>query len=245
MLFGTVGNDAESYIKRLTQQGIETSAVSFTDLPTATASIVTDPHQDQYALFYAGALGDPVQPEMDAAISALIISPEDPQRFQFVVETARTRKIPYYCDPGQIIAVLPAEFLKEALRDAAGLFCNSYELDLITQKIGVSAEKLLRTMPFAVVTNGHHGTSLYTKGQKSTFPPVKARSVRNVTGCGDAFRAGFLAGLHRGTSLKTAAQIGTLIATSVVESEQPQIASFSLDDFRQRYMENFDSLCPL
>lgn len=245
MLFGTVGTDAGPYIKRLTQQGIETSAVSFTDLPTATASIVTDPHQDQYALFYAGALGAAVQPNLDKTLSALIVSPEDPQRFQFVVETARGLNIPYYCDPGQIIAVLPADFLQEALRDAAGLFCNSYELDLITQKIGLSPEKLLATMPFAVITNGHHGTALYTKGQKSIFLPVKARSVRNVTGCGDAFRAGFLAGLHGGTSLKTAAQIGTLIATFVVESEQPQIASFSLDDFRQRYMKNFDSPCPL
>jgi len=42
------------------------------------------------------------------------------------------------------------------------------------------------------------------------------------TGVGDAFRAGFLAGTAGGLSMERAAQLGSLIAVGVLETEGPQ-----------------------
>ena len=42
------------------------------------------------------------------------------------------------------------------------------------------------------------------------------------TGVGDGFRAGFLAGIDGGLSLERAAQLGSLIAVLVLETDGPQ-----------------------
>lgn len=248
ILFGTVGEDAHPYMKRLAQQGVQTDYVSFTALPTATASIVTDRNQDQCALFYAGALGADARPDFHNCVqklSALIVSPEDPGRFQFMVENAQKAGIPYYCDPGQVIGILPTPFLHDALEKSAGLFCNTYELDLLSKKMKKNPAALIAQLPLAVITNGEHGTTVYTKDGKHVIPAVPAQTVRNVTGCGDAFRGGFLAGVSKNLSVKTSAKVGTLIATYVVESDRPQISDFSLKNFRERYQTAFDEVCPV
>jgi AraC-like DNA-binding protein len=56
---------------------------------------------------------------------------------------------------------------------------------------------------------------------------VPAEEARDPTGVGDAFRAGFLAGTDSGLSPERAAQLGSLIATLVLESTgtQEQIRS--------------------
>lgn len=247
-LFGTVGQDAHAYMNRLKKQGVCTDFVSFTDTPTAIASLVTDRNQDQYAVFYAGALAAEARPneqKINDTLSALLVSPEDPDRFAFMVSAAQKNNVPYYCDPGQIITVLPAEFLADALEKSAGLFCNTYELDLIAQKLGLSSEKVVQKTPLSVITNGEHGTTLYTKDGQQKFSAIPAQIVRNVTGCGDAFRAGFLGGISKKLPLETAVKLGTLIATSVVESDRPQIADFSFADFQKRYQSTFGVACPL
>jgi adenosine kinase len=49
-------------------------------------------------------------------------------------------------------------------------------------------------------------------------PVVPAHAVVDPTGVGDAFRAGFLAGLAWGLSHERCAQVGSLLATHVLET---------------------------
>jgi adenosine kinase len=58
-------------------------------------------------------------------------------------------------------------------------------------------------------------------------PPVFVGPVKDVhpsdpTGTGDAFRAGFLAGVAWGMSLERSAQLGNLLAVHALETTGPQ-----------------------
>ena len=52
--------------------------------------------------------------------------------------------------------------------------------------------------------------------------PVAEAHKADPTGTGDAFRAGFLAAVGWGLSLERAAQLGNLVAVSVLETVGPQ-----------------------
>ena len=51
---------------------------------------------------------------------------------------------------------------------------------------------------------------------------VPATRLVDPTGVGDGFRAGFLGGIDGGLSLERAAQLGSLIAVFVLETDGPQ-----------------------
>ncbi len=51
VLMGSVGADAKDYIERLAKAGIDTSAVHFSDLPTASFNVITDSEDSQVGGF--------------------------------------------------------------------------------------------------------------------------------------------------------------------------------------------------
>jgi adenosine kinase len=54
------------------------------------------------------------------------------------------------------------------------------------------------------------------------------------TGVGDAFRAGFLAGIQDGLSPERSAQLGSLIAVQVLETDGPQDWTWDRDQALKR-----------
>ena len=69
-----------------------------------------------------------------------------------------------------------------------------------------------------VITRGVKGSSVLTAGEPQLDIPI-AREVARVdpTGVGDAYRAGFIAGLAWGLSLERCAQVGSLQASYAIE----------------------------
>ena len=69
--------------------------------------------------------------------------------------------------------------------------------------------------------------------------PIEVKATPGVTaveptGVGDAFRAGFLAGLEWGFAHERAAQVGCTLAAYVVETVGTQEYSFTTDQFVER-----------
>ncbi len=65
-------------------------------------------------------------------------------------------------------------------------------------------------------------------------PVVPARHLVDPTGVGDAFRAGFLAGLAWGLEPTRCAQVGCLLATLVIETVGTQEYDLGRRDFLDR-----------
>jgi sugar/nucleoside kinase (ribokinase family) len=62
------------------------------------------------------------------------------------------------------------------------------------------------------VTNGPHGVAHCERGEAPVLVPgVRAPEVRDTTGCGDAFRAGLMAGRLRGLSWADSIRLGTRV----------------------------------
>ena len=68
-----------------------------------------------------------------------------------------------------------------------------------------------------------------------------ARELRKAdpTGVGDAFRAGFLAGLSWDLSLERCAQVGSMLATYVVETIGTQEYELTREEFLHRLSEAY------
>jgi adenosine kinase len=122
---------------------------------------------------------------------------------------------------------------------ATYLFSNDYEDGLITQKTGWSHQEILERVTVRVITRGTKGSSVEIAGEPQLDVPI-AREVARVdpTGVGDAYRAGFLAGLAWDVSLERCAQLGSLLASHAIEVVGTQEYRFG-DTFLTRFEDAY------
>jgi adenosine kinase len=116
---------------------------------------------------------------------------------------------------------------------------NDYEWSLTLEKTGCSEEELFARCDAVVITAGPEGSAIHSGGEKIEIPPVAAPTVVDPTGCGDAYRAGLMAGRARGLSFEVAGRMGSLLGSYQVEVEGTQNLMLSLDEFRSRYEREF------
>jgi adenosine kinase len=244
-LLATVGEDFNEYRLWLESKGIDTSAVHVIQgVHSASFFANTDRSNAQIASFYPGAMAyagnfgfsDLPAPKPDLAV----ISPNAPEAMERFVEECPRLGIAYFYDPSQQIVRMEAEVLWAGILGAQALFVNDYEFGLVQKMTGMSAEDILRTAQFVVVTCGKKGSDIYTPSGVIHIPIVPTQQVVDPTGVGDAFRGGFLVGYARGWSLELCAQMGTLAATYCIEQTGPQGHAYTPEEFVTRFRLHFD-----
>jgi adenosine kinase len=118
---------------------------------------------------------------------------------------------------------------------AAFLFSNEYEAALLEKKTGWSPDEVLDRVGVRITTLGRRGARIDRAGLPGIHVPVAAKAdAVDPTGVGDAFRAGFLAGVAWKLSLERAAQIGALLATYVLETVGTQEYELGRSDVLRR-----------
>ncbi|MGZ8268455.1 MAG: PfkB family carbohydrate kinase, partial [Burkholderiales bacterium] len=90
-----------------------------------------------------------------------------------------------------------------------------------------------------VVTLGVRGALVYTAGKSIEIPCVKAPSVVDPTGCGDAFRAGLLYGIAAGLDWTTTGRLASLLGSIKIAHRGGQNHRFTRDEVGERYREAF------
>jgi adenosine kinase len=113
-------------------------------------------------------------------------------------------------------------------------------LALAIQKTGLSDREILEQVKYRVVTLGSEGArveSLHGETIKVTTP--KEKSKTDPTGVGDSFRSGFVAGLAWGLNHERCAQLGSMIATYVIETTGTQEYRFTSAEFLARFKEAY------
>jgi adenosine kinase len=92
----------------------------------------------------------------------------------------------------------------------------------------------------SVMTRGAKGVTVQRPGEPaiSITPPQELRRA-DPTGVGDAFRAGFLAGVQWRVSDERAAQLGCMLATLVIESVGTQEHQYEAETFLHRFSEAY------
>lgn len=210
------------------------------DQETATVWVISDPEHNQIAYVYQGPMGmmESMPVRMGAARDSErvhIMTGRPPYYLEVMRECARLgKKIGF--DPAQEIHnVWNADMFKEALSMTEIFFANENELRTALRYSGRKrAEDLLELVPVVVNTLGAKGSAIYTRSGKVEIPAARARKIVDTTGAGDAFRAGFYAGLFRGKGLKECAMLGAATASFVIEERGSLTNIPSWEDVEKR-----------
>jgi adenosine kinase len=117
---------------------------------------------------------------------------------------------------------------------------NEYELALACQKTGWSDAEILDQVQVRIVTLGSAGAKVEQKGVPTiTVGIAKEMGKVDPTGVGDSFRSGFVAGLAWGLDHERCAQLGSMLATYVIETKGTQEYTFTREEFLARFSEAF------
>ncbi|WP_411285239.1 carbohydrate kinase family protein [Lapillicoccus sp.] len=247
VLVGAVGEDFADYRSWLERHGVDCEAVHVSGTKhTARFVCTTDDDMAQIATFYAGAMSEAraieLKPVADrvGGLDLVLIGANDPEAMQRHTQECRTRGIPFIADPSQQLAFADGPFIRRLIDGAAYLFTNEYEAHLTEQKTGWGHDEILDRVGTRVITRGSDGVSIHRRGEESITVPV-AREVRKAdpTGVGDGFRAGFLVGLSGGLGHRRCAELGSMLATYVIETVGTQEYSLGQEHFLRRLTEAY------
>jgi adenosine kinase len=130
--------------------------------------------------------------------------------------------------------------IRQLITGAKYLFLNEYELALAMQKTGWSDAEILDLVEYRVVTLGSKGAKVESKnGEFVQVGVPKEKAKIDPTGVGDSFRSGFIAGLAWGLSHERCAQLGSMIATYVIETTGTQEYRFTKAEFVARFEDAY------
>jgi adenosine kinase len=247
VLVGAVGPDFADYRSWLDRHGVDTESVHISEVRhTARFVCTTDEHANQIATFYAGAMQEArdieLGPVVDrvGGVDLVLIGANDPEAMVRHTEECRYRGLPFAADPSQQLARMHGEEIRLLIEGAAYLFTNEYEAALTEHKTGWTGEEVLDRVAVRVTTLGPNGVRIERRGEEPIQVPTPKETHRaDPTGVGDAFRAGFLAGLAWGLPLQRCAQVGSLLATYVIESVGTQEYELARQAFLLRVREAY------
>jgi nucleoside kinase len=224
-----VGDDfPPDYRRALEQDGVDTTDLRVVHRAnTSTAWVFSDPKGNQMAIIDQGpmkAAGLPILRHSVRDVELVHLGTGRPRYYARIAEFASSLGRTIAFDPSQEIHyVYTSRVFRELLRRAKYFFANEAEL-LRAKRLArvTSTEELLGTTEVVVVTLGSRGSAVYTREGRIAIPRVRPRRVVDVTGAGDAYRAGFYAGLARGFDVRRCGILGSAVASFVVEKKGTQ-----------------------
>ena len=242
LIMATVGKDFQPYSQWLAYCGLSQEFVRVVDDSfTAQAYITTDMDDNQITAFHPGAMSfshaNLVPPHRGIKVG--IVSPDGKEGMGEHAKQFHSAGIPFIFDPGQGMPMFDGEELLKFVELADWVTLNDYEAKLMEERTSLPPEQLAAKVKALIVTKGGDGSLIYTEGGILEIPSAKPKAVVDPTGCGDAYRAGLLYGLTEEFDWETTGRIASLLGAIKVETPGTQNHGFSLNEFKERYRENF------
>lgn len=251
-LVGAVGSDFElDYRGWLQRNGVDCDSVHISEIAhTARFVCTTDLDMCQIASFYAGAMSEarniellPVADRI-GGLDLVIISPNDPLAMMRHTDECRERGYAFVADPSQQLARMSGEEISTLIDGAAYLITNAYEKELLESKTGLSDAEVLDRVEVRITTHGRDGAVIAGRD----IDPLHVQAAQEVraydpTGVGDGFRAGFFAARTWGLPLERCAQVGSMLATLILETVGTQEYEVRGDLFVKRLAESYGEEC--
>ena len=251
LLVAAVGHDFADYRAWLEEHGVVCDFVHVSRTAhTARFMCTTDSEQNQIASFYPGAMSESGQLSLEAVaakagtLDLVLIGADDPSAMIQHTTTCSLLGVDFIADPSQQLPRLDGEQTRAVIEGATYLFNNEYEATLIEQRTGWSTAEVLEHVGVRVTTLGKNGVRITSRdGLDINVPVAQEKEIKDPTGVGDAFRAGFLTGLDWGLTLERCAQIGSLLATYVIETIGTQEFTLDENEFVERLRVAYGTDC--
>jgi adenosine kinase len=237
------GHDFAPYRKRLMEMGISVEYIRTIDEAfTAQAFITTDLDDNQITAFHPGAMQFAHLNKVSDAKGKAALGIVAPDGRQAMIDHAAQfaeAGIPFIFDPGQGLPMFNGGELLRFIEQATWVAVNDYEWGMLQERTGLSAEAIAARVKALVITKGGEGSVIHEGTRIWSIPCAKPRTITDPTGCGDAYRAGLIHGLLHGLDWQTTGRLASLLGAIKIESRGPQNHTFTRDDVRRRYSENF------
>lgn len=234
LMMGIAGHDFGGYKIWLEKHGISTSRVIIEEKSyTSVATVATDKKGQQITFFFEGAavasshyrhrIREIILEEAKDVIFAHI-APNHRDFIMSSIDSCLESKVPFFFDPGQTLPLFKPAELIHTVNHAIGLFLNEYELALLQKYTGLPLPEILRLTPLVVVTLGEKGSRIYWNEKEIPIAPLVSKHPVDPTGCGDAYRAGFLVAIKKHFPkltpeiLKDAGKSATRLATACLQA---------------------------
>ena len=245
LILATVGSDFGPYAEHLDRLGIRRSAIHAIDeLRTAQGFVTTDLDDNQIWAFYVGAMGRAHEArvaDIDEPLDIAIVSSDGKEAMVQHARELKRRGVSTYVDPSHALPILDKHELLGLIDGAAGYIVNDYEWSLTLDKTGCSGDEIAARCEAVITTLGEQGSTIRQGDEVIEIPAVRAEKLADPTGCGDAYRAGLLAGRVRGLPYEVAGRMGSLLGACQVAVEGNQNLKLDPDTFRVLYEREFGS----
>ncbi len=244
LIMATVGEDAESYYRRLDSLGIERTHVrEVAGTYTAQAFITTDLDDNQITAFHPGAMDHSQLNNVAAAgvVDLAIVSPDGREGMLQHARELKAANIPFVFDPGQGLPMFSGAELLDFVKLASYVAVNSYEGKMLEERTGASLEQLAQEVKALIVTHGAQGSEIYAEGQRLEIPCVKAKNIVDPTGCGDAYRAGLLYGIAAGMDWRSTGQLASLMGALKIGARGGQNHRATRAEIESLYRQHFNA----
>lgn len=239
--FAFVGADFEGeYRRHLAAAGVDLAGIMAA--PDAARSahgfVFTDRDGNQFTGFFSGpARNADLAPRLAALLATrqfdyAVCAPDLAPNMIGAARCLNEAGVPFLCDPGQCLTDFSTQETRQLVDLAQALAVNRYEFETLKARCG-GVPNVARLL----VTLGDEGS----RCGDLTVPAAPAPHVEDPTGCGDAWRAGYVAAILRGAPLVDAMRAGGCAAAISLASRGAQGHRF--DDFAGRYAEAWGE-CP-
>lgn len=238
----TVGKDFQPYAQWLAYCGVSHEFVRVVEEAyTAQAYITTDMDDNQITAFHPGAMSLSHLNEVptDRHIRLGIVAPDGKEGMVQHAEQFAAAGIAFIFDPGQGMPMFNGDELLQFVELATWVTLNDYEAQLMAERTGLTPQQLAQRVQALIITRGSRGSMIYTNQHCEEIPAAHPKAVLDPTGCGDAYRAGLIYGLLEDMDWHTTGRIASLMGALKVETAGTQNHAFILDDFKERFRENF------
>ncbi|MDC3159974.1 carbohydrate kinase family protein [Pseudomonadota bacterium] len=241
LVSGSVGKDFSAYAEWMDKNRIERRFISeTTDSYTAQAFIITDSVGNQITAFHPGAMENPSRhPVFEIEADFAIVSPDSKKAMIENCNQLSAAKIPFIFDPGQGTPMFDGDELMELISLSNWIIVNEYESKMIEAKSSLSSKQIAKEVDAYIVTLGDKGSKIYSNDNKILVDAVSCELPVDPTGCGDAFRAGFIFGLENKWSTIDAVRLGSVLGSVKVGSRGTQNHTLSKEGIKVLLDQNY------
>ncbi|MFP4142395.1 MAG: carbohydrate kinase family protein [Thermoplasmata archaeon] len=238
-----VGDDFPvEYMDALKKSGVNVEDVKkMKGFKTPTCWIVNDPEGNQTAFVDQGAMAHAADFELQMNTieesEILHIGTGRPDYYRKVYDRLETEEKLVVFDPAQELEYVydPSTF-ENFLKMSDYFFCNEREAGFALEYLEKdSPHDLLEYVDLVLITKGDEGSVLYLPGGETEIPAYEPDEIKEPTGAGDSFRAGFYAALYRDFPLKECFKVASARASFCVETSGPQDDLVSWEEVLDRY----------
>lgn len=229
-------NFRDGYQQFLEAQGMNTKFIHIDESVEhcSTCMMLNDLEGNQVIGFYPGPDASkrllPSQLPLIEDVALAILGPETPTLTLRQARDLASLDIPIVFDPGQAVTDFSGDQLHDLLTISDYLIVNDYEHQVIQKNSNLLPEEIISLVGEVVITHGEKGAGVFTGDAVHHVQAAKDVNIVEVTGCGDAFRAGYCYGILEGLEQTERAQLGCLMARANLESPATQEYRISLDE---------------